>query len=82
VFYSYMVIAHNTKSHEIVRSYFDKFPLYSSKYMAYKDWCRVQDLRKGKNITEQDVIEIKSIKAQFNSKRKHFDFSHLDSLIL
>src|SRR5204862_2655631 len=37
VFYSYMVIAHNTKSHEIVRSYFDKFPLYSSKYMAYKD---------------------------------------------
>jgi hypothetical protein len=82
VFYAYMVIAHSTKSHEIVRSYFDKFPLYSSKYLAYKDWCRVQDMRKGKNITKEDVIEIKSIKAQFNSKRKHFDFSHLDSLIL
>jgi hypothetical protein len=39
-------------------------------------------MRKGKNITKEDVIEIKSIKAQFNSKRKHFDFSHLDSLIL
>jgi hypothetical protein len=74
-----MIIAHNSKSHGIVRSYFDTFPLYSSKYLAYKDWCRVQDLREGKNLTKEDIVEIESIKAQFNSKRKLFDFSHLDS---
>jgi hypothetical protein len=51
VFYAFMVIAHNSKSHEIARSYFDRFPLYSSRYLAYKDWCRVQDLRKGKNLS-------------------------------
>jgi len=61
---------------------YDTFPLYSSKYLAYKDWCRVQDLCKGKTLTKEDVVEIESIKAQFNSKRKLFDFSHLDSLTL
>jgi hypothetical protein len=82
VFYSFTVIAHNPQSHEIVRCYFDTFPLYSSKYLAYKDWCHVQDLRKGKNLTKEGIVEIESIKAQFNSKRKVFDFSHLDSLTL
>lgn len=37
VFYAFMVIAHNRISHDIVRNYFDRFPLYSSKYLAYKD---------------------------------------------
>jgi len=82
VFYSFTVIAHNSQSHEIVRSYFDTYPLYSSKYLAYKDWCHVQDLRKGKNLTKEGIVEIESIKAQFNSKRKVFDFSHLDYLTL
>lgn len=74
-----MVIAHNSRSHEIVRNYFDRFPLYSSKYLAYKDWCNVQDLHK---IFKEDLDKIKAIKAQFNSKRKLYDFSHLDSLTL
>jgi len=80
VYYAFMVIAHNSRSHEIVRKYFDAFPLYSSKYLAYKDWCRVQDLHRGKSLSEEDLVKIKAIKAQFNSKRKVFDFSHLDSL--
>jgi hypothetical protein len=37
VFYAFMAVAHNSRSHEIVRKYFDNFPLYSSKYLAYKD---------------------------------------------
>jgi hypothetical protein len=37
VFYAFMAVAHNSRSHEIVRNYFDRFPLYSSKYLAYKD---------------------------------------------
>jgi hypothetical protein len=39
VYYSFIVVAHNSRSHKIVRSYFYRFPLYSSKYLAYKDWC-------------------------------------------
>ena len=80
-YYAFMVIAHNSRSHQIVRKYFDTFPLYSSKYLAYKDWCLVQDLHKGKSLNKQDLDKIKEIKAQFNSKRKKLDFSHLNSLI-
>jgi hypothetical protein len=48
--------------------------------LAYKDWCRVQDLTKEqKGLTLERIKEIKTIKAQFNSKRKVFDFTHLDS---
>jgi hypothetical protein len=37
VFYAFMVISHSAASHAKVISYFDRFPLYSSKYLAYKD---------------------------------------------
>jgi hypothetical protein len=37
VYYTFMAVAHNSRSHEVVRNYFDRFPLYSSKYLAYKD---------------------------------------------
>jgi len=79
VFYAFMVVAHNSRSHEIVRKYFDDFPLYSSKYLAYKDWCIVQDLHRG-SLTKEKLDKIKIIKNNFNSKRKQFNFSYLDSL--
>jgi len=79
VFYAFMTVAHNSRSHEIVRKYFDRFPLYSSKYLSYKDWCLVQDLHRG-NLTKEKLDKIKIIKNNFNSKRKQYNFSHLDSL--
>ena len=82
VFYAFIVIAHNLRSHDIVRKYFDTFPLYSSKYLAYKDWCKVQDLHRGTHLSKEDLDKIKKIKDQFNSKRKIFNFSHLDNLTI
>ena len=81
VYHSFIIIAHSSRNHIIVREYFDKFPLYSSKYLAYKDWCLVQDIYKtAKILTKEDFNKIRKIKAQFNNNRKIFDFSHLDSL--
>lgn len=74
-YYSFIAIAHNSRSQEIVRDYFNKFPLFSSKYLAYKDWCKVQDLQK---LSKYNLEDIKRIKAEFNNKRIVFDFSHLD----
>ena len=74
-----VAVAHNSRSHEIVRKYFDSYPLYSSKYIAYKDWCLVQDLHRG-SLNKDKLDKIKAIKNSFNSKQKVFDFSHLDSL--
>lgn len=84
VFYAFMVISHSAASHALVIDYFDRFPLYSSKYLAYKDWCLVVEqtrLRAGKVLTPEEISKVETIKAQFNSKRKSFDFSHLDNLI-
>lgn len=83
LFYAFMVMAHSHVSHIKVRTYFDNFPLYSSKYLSYKDWCRVQDIRANADIlTKEQIEEIKNIKSQFNSKRKVYDFNHLKNLTL
>jgi hypothetical protein len=38
--------------------------------------------REQKGLTLERLEEIKTIKAQFNSKRKVFDFTHLDYLTI
>lgn len=84
VFYAFMIISHSAASHEKIINYFNLFPLYSSKYLAFKDWSYVVELSKlraGKVLTPEEILEVKKIKEQFNSKRKLFDFSHLDNLI-
>jgi hypothetical protein len=68
-----------------VRNYFDRFPLYSSKYLAYKDWCLVQDLQvlnNRKPWSKEDIDKVTFIKNNFNNKRKTFNFSHLDNLTI
>ena len=83
VFYAFMIISHSSTSHAKVISYFDRFPLYSSKFLAYKDWSYIVELgklRAGKVLTEKEISEVETIKAQFNSKRSSLDFSHLDNL--
>src|SRR5258708_23394 len=37
IFYSYKIISYSLESHIKVIEYFDRFPLYSSKYLVYKD---------------------------------------------
>lgn len=83
LFFSFMVIAHSSISHLKVRAYFDRFPMYSSKYLAYKDWCHVQDVRASADILSKEQIRhVKHIKSQFNSKRLIYDFTHLENLTL
>lgn len=82
-FYAFIVISHNLDSHKKIIEYFEKYPLYSSKYLSYKDWYFVINKmidRKGKPITPEEILEIERIKSQFNSKRTSFDFSHLNNL--
>ena len=83
MFYAFLVISHSVNTNEKVINYFERFPLYSSKILAYKDWYYVVKLgkiRAGKVLTEKEISEVETIKAQFNSKRSSFDFSHLDNL--
>jgi len=82
-FYAFIVTSHSASSHDKVINYFNRFSLYSSKHLAYKDWCTVVNLIKSRNrsvLTGEEISIVKNIKSQFNSKRTNFNFSHLDDL--
>lgn len=83
IFHTFTIISHNIESHKKTMEYFNKFPLYSSKYLAYKDWSYVVNKiisRNGAKLSEEETKEIVRIKSQFNTKRSSFDFSHLDRI--
>lgn len=83
IFYVYMIISHNSESHKKTIEYFDRYPLYSSKHLAYKDWKYIVEqiqLRSGKPLTAENIKEIQKIKDQFNNNRKEFYFTHLDTI--
>lgn len=83
LFYAFMVISHNQVSNEKVIEYFNQFPLFSSKFLSFKDWSyvvKLSKLRNGKAITSKEISEIIKIKSQFNNKRNSFDFEHLNDL--
>lgn len=83
IFYVYAVISHNSESHKKTIEYFDRYPLYSSKHLAYKDWKYIVEqiqLRNGKSLTPENIKDIQKIKDQINNKRKEFYFTHLDTI--
>lgn len=80
IYYSFMAIAHNSKSHDLAIAYFDRYPLFSSKRLNYLDWKKVRELvKKKEHLTEKGLNEIKTIKANFNSKRTIFNMDYLSS---
>jgi hypothetical protein len=84
LFYAFICISHSRASHAKVIDYFHRYPLFSSKYLAFKDWSYVVGLsilQNGKPLTLTEISEVERIKSQFNSKRTSFDFSHLNNLL-
>ncbi len=65
-------VAQANSKHYLVRSYFDKFPLMSSKYLNYI--CYVKALNYlGKRLTNKEIIEIQSLKNSMNNKRTYYN---------
>jgi uncharacterized protein YciU (UPF0263 family) len=57
------------------------FPLYSSKYLEYKDWEIAVSLILDKNhYTEQGIALIDTLKNNMNLKRTYFNWDHLKDL--
>lgn len=86
-FYSYILVVHNIRSKLILRDYLDKFPLYSSKYLDYKNWCKTIDISAPKYSPKNTFLPLsinqiescKSLKLQMNSNRKIFNWDHLQN---
>ena len=77
----YNITASSRKSLSIIIVYFSSFPLYSSKYLDYKDWYEIALLILNNNhYTEQCINRVNLIKNNMNSKRTYFNWDHLKDL--
>lgn len=58
----YVIKARCLKSKDVLRNYFDTYPLLTSKYLDIKDWCKVDDnnLKEGeRSLTFQAFLNSK-----------------------
>lgn len=70
--------AQTHSNHSLVKSYFDKFPLMTSKYLDYLSF--IQGLSYlGKSLTEEEIIKIQIIKNSMNSKRVYYNWDYLNN---
>jgi hypothetical protein len=79
----YTLAASSKLSLSIIINYFQKFPLYTSKYLDYKDWEEVAHLIiKNKHLTVEGLKTVELARSRMNTKRTEFNWDHLKSLRL
>jgi LAGLIDADG endonuclease len=76
----YLVKATSAKSKKKLRVYLDHYPLLTSKFLDYTNWCLVDDLMLQKQHYIQ-VTEIIKLKNSMNNSRTEFNWAHLDDLL-
>lgn len=70
----YRIRTTSLSSNLVLVSYLEKYPLFSSKYLNYKDWVKVLEYFESKKHTELESIKaIIEIKLQMNNKRTEFN---------
>ena len=68
------------KSRKVLRAYLNRFPLLTSKFLDYTDWCLADDIIILKqHYLEEKIIEIGKLKSSMNSSRTYFSWSHLNA---
>lgn len=75
---NYVTLSVNTKNnHSKIRSYFDKFPLMSTKYLNYQ--CFVESLHFLKRgLSEEEINKVRFLKSAMNTNRTYFNWDHLN----
>ena len=74
----YRVRTTSLKGNLVLEDYLSKFPLFSSKYLDYKNWIKVLDYFKSGRFDQKSNIEnIISIKSCMNDRRTVFSWDHL-----
>lgn len=74
---NYVTFVVNTQSnHHIVKSYFEKFPLMTTKYLNYL--CFIESLNYlYKSLTEDEINKVRLLKSSMNLNRTYFNWDHL-----
>uniref|UniRef100_UPI0022388A98 hypothetical protein n=1 Tax=Cordyceps farinosa TaxID=89141 RepID=UPI0022388A98 len=79
----YTLTASSKISLNIILKYLNKYPLYSSKYLDYKDWEKVTlFILEDKHYTEEGLALTDSVRNNMNRQRTYFNWNHLNNLII
>ena len=77
----YRVRTTSLKGNLVLETYLERFPLFGSKFLDYKDWVKVLDFFKSGQFKHKDKIEqIILIKSCMNDKRTVFIWDHLNKI--
>lgn len=79
---SYYTLAASSKvSLNIIINYFNNYPLYSSKFLDYKDWEQVAKLIiNNQHLTDEGINTVELVRSRMNTKRVYFNWDHLIDL--
>lgn len=76
----YRIRTTNLKGNIVLEDYFNKYPLFGTKYLDYIDWLEVLKIfKKGEHTNKSSIEKIISIKANMNEKRTIFIWDHLQN---
>jgi len=79
----YTLTASSSKSIKIIIDYFERYPLYSSKYLDYKDWYEAARLiLDKKQYANESIVKIDFLKSNMNNSRVYFNWNHLKNICL
>jgi hypothetical protein len=79
----YTLAASSKVSLSIIINYLNKFPLYTSKYLDYKDWEQVAHLIINNNhLTNEGIKTVEFVRSHMNTKRTEFNWDHLKGSLL
>jgi len=79
----YTLTASSKMSLDVIVNYLDKYSLFSSKYLDYKDWKEIVLLIfENKHYTEEGINKTESVKNGMNRHRTYFTWTHLNLLYL
>jgi len=77
----FTLTASSLESLKVIIDYFNKYPLYSSKYLDYKDWEIVAKLRlNNEHYTKYGISKVELAKNSMNNSRTYFNWDHLKNL--
>lgn len=74
IYSSWIMVAHSHYSLKLIEDYFNSYPLYSSKFLDYKDW-KLCGLITEKN--KENYEKVLYLKNGMNNKRTHFNWDHI-----
>ena len=75
-------MTHNKINNLKLCEYFNNFPLFSSKYLDYKDWKYILELQNNNLNTTSYLDKAINIRKDFNSTRTTYKWDHLNDCYL